>query len=80
MNTVSIQYAGPALLGFPALGQGLWVDRLNDGAEALEIIDWLQSAHLELLVDLRNDGAFDRLEQALRVCKQRNRHLASGGG
>ncbi len=68
MNTVSIQYAGPALLGFPALGQGLWVDRLNDGAEALEIIDWLQSAHLELLVDLRNDGAFDRLEQALRVC------------
>ncbi len=69
MNAVSVRYAGHADHPFPALGQGLWVNnRLDDTDGAVKLIEQLNSAHLELLVDLRDAAAFDQLRSALELC------------
>lgn len=68
MKPVTVSYAGPAAHPFPALGQGLWVNRLDDSAAAEHLIEHLHSAHLELLVDVRGPDAFEQLQRALQVC------------
>jgi hypothetical protein len=68
MKPVTVSYAGLAYDPFPALGQGLWVNPLADTAAAGKLIKQLHSAHLELLVDLRDAAAFDQLRSALQLC------------
>lgn len=68
MKPITVSYAGPAAHPLPALGQGLWVDRLDDVAAAGELIGQLESGHLELLVDLRNASGFEHLRGALQLC------------
>lgn len=68
MTTVSVRCTGHAAHEFPALGQGLSVNLLDDAPAVAKLIDQLHSAHLDVRVDLRDVAGFDQLRQALQLC------------
>lgn len=68
MNQAMIRFVGLAEHPLPSLGHGLWVDRLNDGAQASWLAAQLAPGHLDLLTDLRLPGSHERLQQALAIC------------
>lgn len=70
MRQARITLTGRAAHPLPALGHGLWVDRLDDGAAVAWAAAQLAPTHLDLLADLRLPGSFERLRQALAICAE----------
>ncbi|MFS2156036.1 hypothetical protein ACCD10_01615 [Pseudomonas sp. Pseusp122] len=70
MSAASIIIGEQGTRPLPVLGHGLWVDHLEDNAAAEALIRQLGGAHLDLLVDLRRDGALKRLQNALLLCQR----------
>ncbi|MBA1291139.1 hypothetical protein [Pseudomonas japonica] len=68
MNHAMIRITGFAPQPLPALGHGLWVDHLDDGAQASWLASQLAPQHLDLLADLRLPGSHQRLQQGLAIC------------
>lgn len=56
----------------PSLGTGLWINHLDSCAFIGEQLDQLKPNHIDMLVDLRQTGVLDRLNEALSLCSSRS--------